>query len=88
MPKTCLILFFLFLSHPSFAQAVDLSFLQTRPEETGFEATSSHADVMAFLDVVAASSEPAHVKPSRYVVAAGRRPPPVGGEVAALTAVA
>ncbi|MEM1095575.1 MAG: M14 family metallopeptidase [Bacteroidota bacterium] len=88
MPKLCLSLVFLLCAQPSFSQAVDLSFLQTRPEETGFEETSSYADVMAFLEVVAASSEQVSLTHFGYSVEGRKLPLAVVGDVAAPTAEA
>ncbi|GAB5518729.1 MAG: hypothetical protein RhofKO_09800 [Rhodothermales bacterium] len=75
----------LVLVQPSLGQAVDLSFLQTRPEETGFEETSSYADVMAFLEVVAASSERVHLTHFGYSVEGRKLPLAIVGDVAAPT---
>jgi len=51
----CLLLT-LWLARMAFGQAVDLAFLQTRAEATGFAETTRYDEVMAFLDVLEASS--------------------------------
>ncbi|MEM6646883.1 MAG: M14 family metallopeptidase [Bacteroidota bacterium] len=89
MPKACLSMLVLMLyAQVSVAQVIDLSFLQTRPEETGFEETSSYAEVMAFLEVVAASSERVHLTHFGYSVEGRKLPLAVVGDVAAPTAEA
>ncbi|MGI9175703.1 MAG: M14 family metallopeptidase [Rhodothermales bacterium] len=67
------------------AQDVDLSFLTTRAEATEYEETTRYDEVMAFLDVLAATSERMHLTHFGYSVEGRRLPLMVYGDVADAT---
>jgi len=60
----------------------ELAELRTRGERTGWIETSSHADVMEFLRVAAASSDRAHLETMGYTLEGRRIPLLVIGDVA------
>ena len=67
------------------AQDVDLSFLTTRAEATAYEETTRYDEVMAFLDVLAATSERMHLTHFGYSVEGRRLPLMVYGDIADAT---
>lgn len=67
---------------PARGQApVDLSFLATRAEASGFEETTRYDEVMAFIDVLASSSDQVHVTHFGYTYEGRPLPLVVVGEV-------
>ena len=48
------------LPEPARAQSIDYAFLETRAEATGFQETSRYEEVVAFVDVLARTSEQIH----------------------------
>ena len=62
-------------------QDIDLSFLTTRAEATAYEETTRYDEVMAFLDVLAATSERMHLTHFGYSVEGRRLPLMVYGDV-------
>lgn len=63
------------------AQPADLSFLTTRAEATGFNETTRYEEVMAFLDVLDATSERLFVRPFGYSTEGRALPLAVFGDV-------
>ncbi|SHK05441.1 M14 family metallopeptidase [Rhodothermus profundi] len=69
------------LAQVTLGQGVDLAFLQTRAEATGFAETTRYDEVMAFLDVLEASSRRIHVMRFGYTTEGRALPLVIYGEV-------
>ena len=71
----------LMLARSVVGQGVDLAFLQTRPEATGFAETTRYDEVMAFLDVLEASSRQIRVTRFGYTTEGRALPLVIYGNV-------
>ncbi|MDQ7039811.1 MAG: M14 family metallopeptidase [Rhodothermus sp.] len=74
------------LARMAFGQGVDLAFLQTRAEATGFTETTRYDEVMAFLEVLEASSHRIQVTRFGYTTEGRALPLVIYGNVVNTTA--
>ena len=70
------------LPEPAPAQSIDYAFLETRAEATDFQETARHEEVVAFVDVLARTSEQVHQAVFGYTSEGRALPLAVFGDVA------